>query len=730
MDIIKVQTVSVTIASSASSGTGALSGFTTQAKIVPLSMSWRVADGQSPVLASSTELDVVVDSSSQITVSRYGTPAYAINIRVCMVEFGPGDTVQSGTFSMTNAETTDTAVVSSLTLANSFWVMYHKNEGEAVPENDSDPDGRIVACKFNSTTQLGFQRGIAKGSLSGHWYTVSSTDLSVQHLTHANSTEVLTTTDTISTVTLANTFLICSQRDTDVQYNDNALWDPYLKNTTTVEWRRGYAATNVSTLEYQVISDAAITVQRNTFTATGTTDNDTIAAVILANSIAKPTFSRSGMTGSDAYADGTMNGRYWELWLNSTTQINGQTSEGNDFNWMSWEVVEFILANYKIEGKTYDQTGSELANCNLLLLKDNQDDTFDIIEHTTSDGSGDYDFDYIPDNDAQYQVYAWKDDSPHVMDVTDHVCEPKETPDTSYDLYLRSDTDKGETSPDKDLRLRSQLDKEEEGAWDSTDCVLALAFNAWSKCNGTSDKYTGNMPSYPLGAYQNCVFTGFGSSYGYVYNSGDGYCLFENNSDYILTDYTLSGTNTSKLTIEAWIYRKTNGVVDCICGLEDDSSNYFAFTVTPSNLLNVGWYVGGVADQVASSNTVSVGLHHVVYAKDGATQKLYLDGVEVSYTIQNPYELGDKTYTNKMLIGADALTPVLGFNDKIYWYSIYGDAISEARIGANNSLGKDLELYGTNIGDTMYLGDSCLSIAFGQHAVCRGANNGVMVGVG
>ena len=29
----------------------------------------------------------------------------------------------------------------------------------------------------------------------------------------------------------------------------------------------------------------------------------------------------------------------------------------------------------------------------------------------------------------------------------------------SNDLYLRSDTDKGETSPDKDLRLRADSDK-------------------------------------------------------------------------------------------------------------------------------------------------------------------------------------------------------------------------------------------------------------------------------
>jgi len=730
MDIVKVQTVSVTIAASASSGTGALSGFTTAAKIVPFSMSWRVADGQSPVLASNTELDVVVDSLSQITVSRYSSPAYAINVRVCVVELGSGDTVQSGTFSMTDAETTATAAVSSLTLANSFWVMYHKNEGEVAPGNDSDPDGRLVSCKFNSTTQLGFQRGLAKGALSGHWYTVSSNDLSVQHVTHSNSSAVLTTTDTISSVTLANTFLICSQRDTDVQYQDNACWDPYLKNTTTVEWRRGFASTNTSTFEYQVISDSSIIVQRNTFTATGTTDNDTISAVGLTYSIAKPAFGRSGMTGSDAYADGTMDGRYWELWLNSTTQINGQSSEGNDFTWMSWEVVELLIVNYKIEGVTYDKNESALANCNLLLIKDNQDDTFTVVDHTTSDGSGNYLFENIPDTDPQYQVYAWKDDSPHVMDVTDHVLLPKQTPTESYDLYLRSDTDKGETSPDKDLRLRSDADKIADDVWDNTDCVFALHFNAWSKCNGTVNKYTGNMPSYPLGAFQDCVLTNFSSGYGYIYNSGDGYCLFENNDDYILTEYPLLLTNASKFTIELFANRKTNGVNEVFCGLEDDSANYFLFFLNATNNVVANITINSTTYLVQSSTTIAVGLHHFVFIKDGGTLKLYVDGTECSYTIQNTYNYGDFNYGRSMLIGADALIPAYGFNDKVYWYGIYDDAISEARIITNEGLGTDLGLFGTNDGDTMYLGDACVSLFFGQHAVNRGVSSGVMVGVG
>lgn len=127
-------------------------------------------------------------------------------------------------------------------------------------------------------------------------------------------------------------------------------------------------------------------------------------------------------------------------------------------SWVGGTIV-IRQETYKIEGKTYDNDENILSNCNCLLMKDNLDDTCDVIDYTTSDGSGDYSFEDILDNDSQYFVYAWKDDSPHVMDVTDHNLLPRSTPTISYDLYLRSDVDKGETSPDKDLRLRTQASR-------------------------------------------------------------------------------------------------------------------------------------------------------------------------------------------------------------------------------------------------------------------------------
>jgi len=79
---------------------------------------------------------------------------------------------------------------------------------------------------------------------------------------------------------------------------------------------------------------------------------------------------------------------------------------------------------YEIAGVTKDKDGNTKASCKCFLFKDNLDDTLTFIGYTISDGSGNYSFKGIHDNDAQYLVYSFKDDTPHVFDVTDHVLQP------------------------------------------------------------------------------------------------------------------------------------------------------------------------------------------------------------------------------------------------------------------------------------------------------------------
>lgn len=92
-------------------------------------------------------------------------------------------------------------------------------------------------------------------------------------------------------------------------------------------------------------------------------------------------------------------------------------------------VIEFLQApvvTYKLEGITKNNVGSVLGDCECYLVKDNLDDTYTFIAYQLSNsGTGVYSFTGLADNDANYQVIAWKDGTP-VMDVTDKVLVPVE----------------------------------------------------------------------------------------------------------------------------------------------------------------------------------------------------------------------------------------------------------------------------------------------------------------
>ncbi len=121
-------------------------------------------------------------------------------------------------------------------------------------------------------------------------------------------------------------------------------------------------------------------------------------------------------------------------------------------------VIQFSGVSYQIDGVTRDKNESLLGTCEVYVFKDNGDNTLSYVGYDQSDGSGNYSITGIGDEDASYLVYAYKADTPHVMDVSDHDIQPDDGTASTV-LYLRSDSDKGETSPDNDLRLRSDADK-------------------------------------------------------------------------------------------------------------------------------------------------------------------------------------------------------------------------------------------------------------------------------
>jgi len=110
------------------------------------------------------------------------------------------------------------------------------------------------------------------------------------------------------------------------------------------------------------------------------------------------------------------------LWIR--IRFNSLNAYTNDLAFSTWR--EYTVTVYELSGVTYDKNGDVLGSCECYLFKDNLDNTLTFVDYALSNAStGAYTF-TIFDGDAQYLVVAWKDDTPHIFDVTDHVLQGTE----------------------------------------------------------------------------------------------------------------------------------------------------------------------------------------------------------------------------------------------------------------------------------------------------------------
>lgn len=80
---------------------------------------------------------------------------------------------------------------------------------------------------------------------------------------------------------------------------------------------------------------------------------------------------------------------------------------------------------FKLEGITKDKNGDVLGSCECYVFKDLGNNTLVYKGYALSDPStGAYSVTGLSDDDANYIVVGWKDDTPHVLDVSDHVLQP------------------------------------------------------------------------------------------------------------------------------------------------------------------------------------------------------------------------------------------------------------------------------------------------------------------
>lgn len=262
MQVVKTQKVTLSFGTGDSQKDGALSGFTTLAQIVPFTASAEI-DTNSASMAQ-CKFDVEITSTTNVRATRGGS-GIAATVIVYVVEFASDVNVIKGSWSIGSGATTDDNTISAVTLADAFVWHFHKSTQTSVAPNQNN-----TASQLQSTTNVRLHVNTAGTAHDGHFYVVEHSDLSVQR--GVLSSDASPANQTITAVTLAESFSIMSMTSTETQYEDEGNAFGHLTSTTNFQCYPGYTSGNNS-YYWQVISDSEFGVQRfnvrNTATASG-----------------------------------------------------------------------------------------------------------------------------------------------------------------------------------------------------------------------------------------------------------------------------------------------------------------------------------------------------------------------------------------------------------------------------------------------------------------------------
>ena len=298
-------------------------------------------------------VEVFFEAGPKVTAQRSGSGGTVV-VGIFVVEFDTSGniSVEQGTWDLLSAEAATTEAISSVTTTKAFCLIAYRHNLAS-----RNWDRAQVAVSFNSGTELSFDRGNTVGAVTGRYYVVSTTgtEFSVQHDSFAMGSTVETATNSISAVTLADTFVYGTWLS--VAANTEVLDGGYVfdvQDTTTVRARRGFdsfggsagSANDGGTVETQVISAGAneFSVERNECDwADSLTKTVNITSIAQTKAIIVSGGYQGNMNSKET-AITDFDGNYGVLKFNSDTQIIGTRASNTDPDGtIMFEVVEFVL---------------------------------------------------------------------------------------------------------------------------------------------------------------------------------------------------------------------------------------------------------------------------------------------------------------------------------------------------------------------------------------------------
>lgn len=284
---------------------------------------------------------IALTNSTTITATRNtSNVSFGVTVRFTVVEFKSSaiTSIQSGTISNGSGGTTATATITSVNTARAVTFIYGFTTTGASTTYTSMMNRLDLT---NSTTVTSTKN--ASGSALTVGYAVvefaagiiNSIQQRAVTLTTANTSD----TDTITSVTMANTMLVYTGTSSSSNSADNSLYTLQLASATQVTLTRGSISTNTRTIGYTVVefvSGILNSVQRGTTPMNSVNSADT---TITSVNTAK---SACNFCGFVAISGGT-DTRWSTVKLLDATHVRCQRNTAGAVTMTpAWEIVEFV----------------------------------------------------------------------------------------------------------------------------------------------------------------------------------------------------------------------------------------------------------------------------------------------------------------------------------------------------------------------------------------------------
>jgi hypothetical protein len=198
----------------------------------------------------------------------------------------------------------------------------------------------------------------------------------------------------------------------------------------------------------------------------------------------------------------------------------------------------------------------------------------------------------------------------------------------------------------------------------------AAAWRLGERSGTAAASATGAAP----GTYTGAVTLGIG---GLLARDSDAAASFDGVDDAVSVPAVSALPNGDTFTLEAWVNRRAHKHRD---GLVSKGTGGYELYVNSSNQLTLAR--AGYGDIVRSTTTLAAGrTYHVAATKQGATVRLYVDGIDRTGTVTNRTMTAN---TNPLTLGAGT-SFLKGTLDEV---AVYTRALSAADVARHNAAGR------------------------------------------